>query len=183
MGYETSLKKAWDAFQESGKDKECIRFFNDDYEVDFLKKKVLSQSSNAEAKDYHKILILHYIANETKALSTERDDLISFKEMGGGEVYFPAFRKRAIGPILKKYGDGPGAIFKRADFLNAERVDTGSAAISIKIFPKIKAQIILWAKDDEFDADCNMLFNRSTKKILPTEDVAVLGGIIASLLT
>ena len=47
-------------------------------------------------------------------------------------------------------------------------------------FPKVKAAIVLWEKDDEFDAECNMLFNSSVKKILPTEDVAVLGGLIAS---
>ena len=95
---------------------------------------------------------------------------------------FSAFKKRAIDPILRKYGDNPSAIFERAKLFNAEKIGTGSAGISITTFPKIKIAVILWAKDDEFSAECNMLFNPEIKEIFPTEDVAVLGGITASLL-
>jgi len=180
MGYEASLKKAWDSLQ--GSEKKTVWFLNDRYEVDFSKKTIFSLSCNVEAKDYYKILCLHYLANEGEAPDIEGDDWISFKEMDGGEIYFPAFRKRAIEPILRKYGDDPAAILDRARALDAEKIETGSAAISIRVFPKVKAGIILWSKDEEFGADCNMLFNRGIKAILPTEDVAVLGGIIASLI-
>ncbi|MFC1621753.1 DUF3786 domain-containing protein [Candidatus Omnitrophota bacterium] len=159
MSYKVALDKSWEALQESGK--KSVRFLNDEYEVDFSKKSVLSLSCNVEAKEYYKILILHYLANEHKVSSIENDKWISFKELEGGKEYFSAFRKRAIEPILKKHGDT-------------------SKDISIQIFPKIKVQVKVWAKDEEFDADCNMLFNESIKEILPTEDAAVLGGIAAS---
>jgi len=182
MGYEISLKKAWDRFQESGKKEGHIRFLNEEYEIVLSKKTILSRPGNLEAKDYYKILILHYLVNEERVMDIERDAWISFREMEGGGVYFPTFRKRAIEPILRKYGDDPASIFKRAEFFNAERIDTGSAAISLRVFPKVKAGVVLWARDEEFGPDCNMLFNRGIKKILPTEDVAVLGGVVASIL-
>ena len=78
MGYSVSLKKAWDAFREAKK--AHVRFLNDEYEVDFSKKTVFSLSCNIEAKDYYKILILHYLANEGKAQDIEKDRWISFKE-------------------------------------------------------------------------------------------------------
>ncbi|MDP8230866.1 MAG: DUF3786 domain-containing protein [Candidatus Gorgyraea atricola] len=159
MGYKVALEKSWEVLQESGK--KSVRFLNDEYEVDFSKKSVLSLSSHVEAKEYYKILILHYLANEHKVSNIENDKWISFKELEGGKEYFSAFRNRAIEPILRKYGDS-------------------SKDVSIQIFPKINVQVKVWAKDEEFDADCNMLFNESIKEILPTEDVAVLGGIVAS---
>lgn len=182
MGYEIALKKAWEAVKGIDIQEEYLKFLNKEYEIDYIEEDIVSLSDNASAKDYYKLLILHYIANENKVLNIRNDRWISFKEMDGGEAYFPAFKKRAIVPILKKYGDSPSMIFEKARSFNADKIDTGSAGISINAFPKIKVAVILWAKDDEFSADCNMLFNRETREILPTEDVAVLGGITASLL-
>jgi hypothetical protein len=182
MGYEIALKKAWGAVQGIDIKQEYIKFLNSEYEIDYAEKNIISMSGNAPAKDYYKLLILHYIANENRVLDISNDKWMSFKEMDGGEAYFPAFKKRAIEPILKKYGDNPSGIFERCKYFNAEKIDTGTAAISISAFPKIKIAVILWAKDDEFSAECNMLFNADAREILPTEDIAVLGGITASLL-
>ncbi|MCX5687289.1 MAG: DUF3786 domain-containing protein [Candidatus Omnitrophica bacterium] len=153
-----------------------------EYEIDYSERNIVSVSSNAPAKDYYKLLILHYLANENRVLKTIENSWISFKELDGGEAYFPAFKNRAIEPILKKYENNPMGIFEGAKSFDAKKIDTGTAGISINAFPKIKIAIILWAKDEEFSADCNMLFNPEIKNIFPTEDVAVLGGITAFLL-
>jgi len=182
MGYETALKKSWDALEKSAIRERYVKFFNDEYEINYSERFVISMSCNAPAKDYYKLLILHYIANQDKVVSASIDKWISFKELEGGESYFSAFRKRAIDPIIKKYGDNPSGIIERGKSFNAEKIGAGTAAISINAFPKIKIAIILWAKDEEFSAECNMLFNQEIKEILPTEDAAVLGGIAASLL-
>jgi len=182
MGYDVALKKAWDVLQGVNTGVGYIKFLNNEYEIDYAEKDIVSVSSNAPAKDYYKLLILHYLANENRVAKASDNNWISFKELDGGEAYFPAFKNRAIEPILKKYGDNPAGIYKRAGFFDAKKIDTGTAGISISAFPKIKIVVILWAKDDEFSSDCNMLFNPEIKDILPTEDVAVLGGITAFLL-
>ncbi|MFA5388288.1 MAG: DUF3786 domain-containing protein [Candidatus Omnitrophota bacterium] len=182
MGYEAALQKAWESVLENGIKDKYLKFFNDEYEVDYVGRNIVSMSCNAPAKDHYKLLILHYLANENKVSKSAGDAWISFKELEGGETYFPAFKKRAINPVLRKYGDRPLAIFDRAAAFNAERIDQGSAAISINAFQKVKVAVILWAKDEEFPADCNMLFNPEIMYIFPTEDTAVLGGITASLL-
>ncbi|MDP2921410.1 MAG: DUF3786 domain-containing protein [Candidatus Omnitrophota bacterium] len=182
MGYDIALKKSWDALEGSAIKERYVRFFNDEYEINYSDRIVLSMSCNAPAKDYYKLLILHYLANQHKVASASADKWISFKELDGGESYFSAFRKRAIDPVIKKYGDNPLAIIERGKSFNAEKIGTGTAAISINAFPKIKIAIILWAKDEEFSAECSMLFNQEIKEILPTEDVAVLGGITAALI-
>ena len=182
MGYEIALKKAWDAFRDMNTGDRYLKFLNDEYEIDYAEKNIISMSCNAPAKDYYKLLILHYLANENRVSKTSKDNWVSFKELEGGEAYFPAFKKRAIDPILKKYGDNPSGIFERAKSFGAKKIDAGSAGISMDAFLKIKIAIILWAEDDEFPADCNMLFNPEIKHIFPTEDVAVLGGILAYLI-
>ena len=182
MGYEIALKKAWDDVELSGAKDRYVKFLNDEYEVDYVQRNIISMSCNIPAKDYYKLLILHYLSNQGKVSNITENSWISFKELDGGDAYFSAFRKRAIEPILRKYGDNPSSIFERARSFNAEKIGNGTAAIAINAFPKIKVAVILWAKDDEFSAECNMLFNPEIKHIFPTEDVAVLGGITASLL-
>lgn len=182
MGYEIALKKAWDALEGPGPKNRYLKFFSEEYEIDFARRSIISTPRNIPAKDYYKLLMLHYIAGENKVSDTGKNSWISFKELEGGEVYFPAFRARAIEPVLKKYGYNPSAIFERAGLFNAVKLDMGSAAVSINAFLKIKVAVVVWAKDNEFSADCNILFNPEIKEILPTEDAAVLGGITASLL-
>ena len=85
MGYDIALKEAWKALDGKSTEKRCVKFISDEYEVDLSKKTIFSLSCNIEAKDYYKILILHYLANEDKVASIEGDAWISFKEMDGGK--------------------------------------------------------------------------------------------------
>ena len=64
MGYEVALKKAWDAIQGIDTQHRYIKFLNDEYEIDYSNKNIISVSCNAPAKDYYKLLILHYAAGE-----------------------------------------------------------------------------------------------------------------------
>jgi len=182
MGYEAALKKAWDALGEPAAKSCYLKFFDDEYRIDYGERNIISARRETPARDYYKLLLLHYLANENRVPEISGGGWISFKELEGGEVYFPAFRKRAIEPILKKYGDRPADIFSRAMYFDSKKMDTGSAGVSIKAFPKVNIAVILWAKDDEFSADCSILFNKEAKEILPTEDLSVLGGILASLI-
>ena len=179
MGYESSLKKAWDACLELGENRQNIMFMNEEYEINRFHKSITSASSKEELKDYYKILVLHYLQKEREIIDIEDDGWISFKELEGGSVYFPTFRKRAVEPILNKYSNDPYEILKTIGRLNGERLQLGNVGISIRVFPKVKVAVILWEKDDEFEAECSMLFNSSIKNLFPTEDVAVLGGIVA----
>jgi hypothetical protein len=181
MGYDTSIQKAWELLQNVIDERRTVLFLNSKYEVNPWSRTINPVSGNFECLDHHKILLLHYLANEGKVLDIEGEEWISFNSLPGGRIYYPTFHKRAIMPILQKYGDSPDLILGCTRFLDTEKIDIGSAAISIRAFPKIKVGIILYEKDEEFEADCRMLFNDSIKTILSTEDVAVLGGTVASM--
>ena len=105
---------------------------------------------------------------------------ISFKELSSGEQYYPAFRKRAIEPIISKYGDNPGGIFSSIGRLPAVMAGGADAAIVLNVFEGVAVLIKLWRGDEEFGPEANMLFDKSIAEIFCTEDVAVLGGFIAA---
>jgi len=104
---------------------------------------------------------------------------ISFKELESGEAYYPAFRKRAIEPILRKYGSKPEGVFSVLDKGIAQKIGQADAAVTVQAFIGVPIIVEIWKGDDEFGPEANMLFDRSIAKIFCTEDVAVLGGFVA----
>jgi hypothetical protein len=66
--------------------------------------------------------------------------------------------------------------------LGAQETGRGDISLKITAFPKIPVIVILWMGDEEILPSSNMLFDASIAEHLPTEDVAVIGGFVASKL-
>ncbi|HOW42042.1 MAG TPA: DUF3786 domain-containing protein [Candidatus Omnitrophota bacterium] len=183
MSYETALQKGWEKVAgviPSGS--ASVRFMGDVYDVQAREKRILSRSCNAPVKDFLSILLLHYLAARTAGLPAPGGEWISFKELAGGESYYPAFRKRAIEPILHKYGKQPTLLLEVGLRLPARRIQQADAAVILEVFENIEVLIEIWAGDEEFGPEANMLFDRTLPLIFCTEDIAVLGGFIAKYL-
>ena len=182
MGYEQAINNAWQALEQSQQKEMSITFINQSFQVNPGQRQIISPADLPPLDEHQQILLLHYLAAEAQVGEVSNDRWISFKELDGGEIYFPSFRKRSVDRILAKFGSRPESIFAAMPRLSAEKLDQGTAAISFYPFAKIHMAIIIWAGDDEFPPECNILFNCSIKQILCTEDTAVLGGVVASII-
>lgn len=183
MGYDIAINKAWDALSKLNPPKTlALKFLADEYTLDFSQKKALSLACNAPAKDLTVILLLHYLEHKLKGLPPLTAEWASFKELSGVEGYLPAFRNRAIEPVIRKYGAHPEALLEVLERLPAKRVDQGDIGIVVEAFEGVPVMINLWRADEEFGPEVNMLFDKSIAKIFSTEDIVVLAGIIAGQL-
>lgn len=182
MGYRQALQRAWEEVLKLGGSPKSFEFFNQKVTV-FPDEKTIHLEGEKESPDeYIQILLLHYLKNQSKVDEAVSDTWISFKALDGGEIYYPVFRKRSVNRLLRKYENDVRKLKLRAESLNAKKFDRGNWGVIIRAFPKIHVAVALWDGDDEFDAECVMLFNPTIKTLLPTEDVAVLGGLVASKL-
>jgi hypothetical protein len=192
--YEAAISKAWEDLgkrnpQEVAKmanipwDSEngmfTVIFIGVEYQISLSQRTVQGQGGD-DVYPFLAVLLLHYLVN-VKALHPQ-GKLISFRELEGGDVYYSAFCARAINPITESFGSKPQAIIEAGKRIGAELGDLGDISIIIHVFPKIPVTIILWEGDDEVPPSSNMLFDISIKEHLPTEDVAVIGGFVASKL-
>lgn len=199
MSYEPALEKAWSEIKAltkknsfsvnpalrsegQGVTKSGVKFLSDEYSIDLDKREILSLSCNAKAKDFYSILILHYLIEKLKGLPRLSGEWKSFQEFDGGQGYYPAFRKRAIEPIVRKYGAHPENLLELIERFPAKSIQIGDAGIVLEAFENVPALITLWKGDEEFGPEANMLFDRNIAQIFCTEDIAVLGGIIANLI-
>ena len=180
MGYQDAFKKAYDELNTAAKqEKYIVKFLADNYKADLTEKKVLSLSSNAVAPDHLSILILHYLIAKLTGLPKVEDEWISFNQLPGGQGYYAAFRKRALEPIIRKYGSNPPGLLSCLERLPAKKIQYGDCALVLEVFESLPVMIAIWGRDEEFGAEANMLFDRSILKVFTTEDVAVLAGIVA----
>jgi hypothetical protein len=54
---------------------------------------------------------------------------------------------------------------------------------AFRLLPRVWLAVVLHLADDEFPANANILFDATVSHYLPTEDLAVLGGMLAGRLS
>jgi uncharacterized protein (DUF1330 family) len=103
---------------------------------------------------------------------------ISFKELPSGDSYYPAYRKRSVEQVIRKYGANLAGLCGAAQRLKGSVVKQADAAIVVESFPSVPLLIEVWNADEEFGAEANILFDKNISAIFCTEDVAVLAGFV-----
>ncbi|MCU0651535.1 MAG: DUF3786 domain-containing protein [Candidatus Omnitrophica bacterium] len=180
MGYQAAKDKAWNDLGKLTSEKNfSLRFLADEYSIDLEKKSVISLSCNVPAKDFSVIIILHYLIEQIKGLPVLAGVWLTFRELAGVEGYAAAFRKRAIEPLIRKYGRNPENIFSLLTRLPARKADFKDVSIIIEAFSGVPVLLKLFRSDEEFGSDANILFDKSITSIFCTEDIIVLAQIIA----
>jgi hypothetical protein len=126
------------------------------------------------------ILVLHYL---THADGTPMaNHWVAFRELPGGLGYDSAFQGRANHRLATAFGHDLESFVRAAEALGGERIAYGDAAFLFRIFPRLWMATILYLADEEFGASASVLFDGATDHYLPTEDLAVLGGLLVSRL-
>jgi len=180
MSYDAARKKAWDdlgGLNPPGE--QVVRFLADEYSVRPKDMKVVPVSAGRAPGDLAGILILHYLQARLKGLPSLESEWLTFRELSDIEGYYPAFVKRALEPLVKKFGVEPAKIFSVLQRIPGRRAEAGDSGIVLEAFEGVPAMVKVWGADEEFGPDANMYFDRSIKAIFGTEDIVVLAGLIA----
>lgn len=124
------------------------------------------------------ILLLHYLLTADGA--PVNGQWISFRNLPGGLGYFGAFQGRASHRLARTFGQSRPTFEAAARALSGERLTFGDSSFLFRALPRVWLAVVLNLGDEEFPADANVLFDAAASHYLPTEDLAVLGGLLAS---
>ena len=156
-----------------------VPFFGQQYTVTFPKIAVLS-TGGVEADITTRLLILHYLIHADGVAPA--DHWIAFRELPDGRIYDAAFQKRSPVRLAQTYGTDVKGFAAAAQALGGERIQFGDAAYRFRLLPRLAMAVILYLGDDEFGPRVNVVFDAAAGHYLPTEDLAVLGGMLAGRL-
>lgn len=127
-----------------------------------------------------RILILHYLNTATGVPPSGQ--WITFAQIPEGGFYLPAFRQRSIDRLVAVYGSQPERLVEAARRLNGHKSDCGDVGMTIPVLPRVALTFVLWRGDEEIGPTGNVLFDSTITDYLPTEDIAVVTGMVVGRL-
>jgi hypothetical protein len=173
--FETILQRT--GFESVADDQFRVPFLNRAYRIDFPELTFEDEAdSQKEVPIQEQILILHYMLSAAPSPLTS--NWISYREIPGASFYYSSFVRRAIDPLKKVFGQNIDNLLHAGVIMGGKTIDTGDAGYEFRLFPNIPVRLILWAGDEEFPAEANMVFDENIGSMLSPEDIAWLAGML-----
>ncbi len=157
-----------------------VPFWGQVYRVGWPDGTVYPFEKTEEADVVTRILLLHYLITADGTPLADR--WIAFRNLPGGLGYDAAFQRRAELRLVQVFGQDLRAFETAAQALGGERLSFGDASFAFRVLPRVWLAAVFYAADEEFPAGANVLFDAAASHYLPTEDLAVLGGMLAGRL-
>ncbi|MGQ9584208.1 MAG: DUF3786 domain-containing protein [Anaerolineae bacterium] len=158
----------------------ALRFWGEEYHITYPEGQVCHAATGREPSIAEQILMLHYLLRADGNPMASR--WIAFRELPEGLAYDAAFQQRGARRLAEVFGADISGFVAAARELGGERLDFGDASFLFRIFPRLWMAVVLHAADDEFGPSASILFDGAADHYLPTEDLAVLGGMLAGRL-
>jgi len=177
--YIASYKAACDFRPEEEGGRFLIRFFGDDYVVRFPEISVHTDDGR-EPDVATRLIILHYLIHADGA--PPADQWIAFRELPSGRVYDSAFQGRSSLRLVRTFGMDEKGFTAAANALGGDPLTFGDASFMFRLLPRVSMAVILHLGDEEFGPNVTALFDAAASHSRPIEDLAVLGGMLASKL-
>lgn len=177
--YKTAYMAGCDFHAQDEGGRFLVPFFGEEHTVTFPDISV-HNSKGQETDITTRLIILHYLIHADGTFPADR--WITFRELPDGLIYDQAFQKRANLRLVQAYGRDAKGFAAAAKALGGERISFGDAAYMFRLLPRIRMAVILHLGDEEFGPAVNVLFDAAASHYLPIEDLAVLGGMLASRL-
>ena len=174
MGYEISLKLAWDELDRLGLEDCTVPFLGEDHLIRRGEREVL-RPGGQPAGEMEAVLILDYLIGMARSGFSPSGSWISFKEAPAGVTFWPALEKSTIRPLAEALQkEGRELMELLQGWRGWRRMEGGDMALEVEALPSIMVRVIFWEGDEELPPEAAMLFDRALTGVYCTEDVAVL---------
>ncbi len=158
-----------------------VPFFGTRYQVLWPSAAIQPAGDEAEVDIASRIVMLHYLLTANGSPLAAK--WIAFRNLPGGMGYDGAFQGRANLRLAHAFGSDLAGFEAAARALGGERLEFGDASFCFRLLPRVWLAVVLYLADEEFPASANVLFDGAVSHYLPTEDLAVLGGVLAGRLS
>ena len=124
-------------------------------------------TSPIAAEFLQQLCILAYLVNAQDLPLA--DKLVKAEVLPGGQFFFRGPHSLPTAKLEKAFGDCPDVLHKRAGRFGAKRCEFGDASIQLYVLPRVPLTIVIWAKDEQFQARASILFDQTAASHLPLD--------------
>jgi len=111
------------------------------------------------------------------------DKLVSAESLPGGQFFFRGLHCLPTEQLEKAFGDCPELLHQVLDRFDAEQCEFGDASIRLNVLPLIPLTIVIWRRDEEFDARSSILFDQTAASRLPLDALLAAANLTVEALT
>ena len=123
--------------------------------------------------------LLRYLLEGKKVAST--GTFKTFREMPWGELYIQPFTGRCLTRAAFTFGTRVAQFAAAMEKLGGRKLPHGDAAYELELLPGYFMQIIVWAGDEEFPPNSQILYSDNFADGFAAEDRVVAGDILISV--
>ncbi len=130
------------------------------------------------------IVLMHYLLMADGIPPADR--WLAFRQLPDGLFYAQAFASHAEGLLAGRFGSDVAGFVRAATALGGVALDVASGGLAppdaffrFQALPRLAVAVQLWAGDDEFPGQVQVLFDAHAGHYLPTEDLSGIGDWLA----
>jgi len=122
------------------------------------------------------ILLMRYLMGAVPARAAGR--FLTFRETPWGDVYLKPFTGRCLNRAAFTFGPRLDEFRAAMERLGAKKLAHGDAAYEAEFLPGLFLQCIVWAGDDEFPPNAQLLFSDNFPAVFAAEDLVVCCDVL-----
>ena len=103
---------------------------------------------------------------------------LTFREMPWGELYIKPYTGRVLTRAAFTFGTRVEAFRTAAQKLGGVPVNHGDAGFAFEFLPGLSVQILVWAGDEEFPPNAQVLYSDNFATAVAAEDRVVAGDLL-----
>ena len=152
-----------------------------DYRITWPQYSISSADENAFALKAlpPQTFLLRYLLEGKKVAA--KGEYKTFREMPWGELYIQPFTGRCLTRAAFTFGTRVEKFAAAMEKLGAQKLKYGDAGYELELLPGYAMRLIVWAGDDEFPPNSQILYSDNFADSFSAEDRVVAGDILISV--
>jgi hypothetical protein len=159
----------------SNPERYIITMLNNEYIINLSDRNIFSrENSNREEPVgfLEQLCILAYLINAQDIPLAGK--LVGAETLPGGQFFFRGSHSSGLHSLPtekleKAFGDHPEVLYQASARFGAEQCEFGDTSVRLNVLPSIPLTIVIWRRDEEFDARASILFDQTATSHLPLD--------------
>ncbi len=151
-----------------------VILLNTEYLVNISERNIYSNQTDSKGQKagfLEQLCILAYLINAQDIPLA--DKLVAGNSLPGGQFFFKGQHALPSQKLEEAFGNNPDVLYKASLQLNAKKCEFGDASISLNMLPRLPLTIVIWGRDEEFEARASILFDQTAASQLPLDALLV----------